>query len=71
MNVSTARTESPDLSTFKIRIEGDDIPDTYQIVSISVKRTINRIPSAQIVIADGDVAKQDFIISNGDQFLPG
>jgi Rhs element Vgr protein len=71
MNISTAKNESFDLSTFKIRIEGVDIPDTYQIVSISVKKSINRIPSAQIVLADGDVARQDFVISSGDLFVPG
>lgn len=71
MNISTSKKESPDISTLKIRIKGDDLPLTYQIVSVLVTRMINKIPSAQIVLADGDVAKQDFEISDGDQFIPG
>ena len=50
---------------------GTAIPGTIQIVSVSVKKTINKIPLAEIVILDGDMPGKDFPVSNTDVFKPG
>lgn len=41
------------------------------IMSITVVREFNRIPTAKLVIRDGDPARQDFEVSNEDFFIPG
>ncbi|WP_448874593.1 type VI secretion system tip protein VgrG [Desulfobulbus propionicus] len=41
------------------------------VLSVHVSKQINKIPFAQIVVADGDMPNQDFPLSNGDAFKPG
>ncbi|NEQ75370.1 MAG: type VI secretion system tip protein VgrG [Okeania sp. SIO2C9] len=40
-------------------------------MSIDIIKEVNKIPSAQIILLDGDAAKQEFAISNTDFFKPG
>lgn len=63
--------QSADLVTFKILIDGREISSSYQVKNISVEKEINRIPFAQIVFIDGDAASQDFDLSNEDFLIPG
>lgn len=51
--------------------EGKALPDTVQIRSITVTRTINRIPTARLVVIDGDMPNQQFPVSDTDFFKPG
>ncbi len=67
--IQTSR--SADLVTFKIRIDGTELPTTVQVMNISVEKEINRIPTAKIIFADGDPAGQDFALSSGSQLIPG
>lgn len=50
---------------------GTALPGTVQVVSVSVKKTINRIPVAEIVVLDGDMPQKDFPVSNAGYFKPG
>lgn len=63
--------QSADLVTFKILIDGSEISSAYQVKNISVEKEINRIPFAQIVFIDGNAASQDFELSNEDLLIPG
>lgn len=67
--IPTAR--PTDLVTHKILVDGQQLPSTYQVLSIVVEKEINRIPTAKIVLLDGDPASQDFVLSNEDFFIPG
>ncbi|MGN6640669.1 MAG: type VI secretion system tip protein VgrG [Mucilaginibacter sp.] len=58
------------LVTFTIKINGEDVGTQYQVASISITNEINRIPSAKIMIYDGNAAEQDFSISNEETFIP-
>lgn len=60
-----------DLSTHKIYSGGNELPGTFQVVSIVVDRSINRIPLARIVLKDGDPASGNFPASNSPEFEPG
>jgi Rhs element Vgr protein len=57
--------------TLKISSNGNEIDEAIRIISVSVIYTVNKIPQARIVIADGDMPNQDFPISNQDDFKPG
>lgn len=63
--------KNPDLVTYKILSGGEEIPQTYQINSITATNEINRIPTATIVIFDGNPAKQNFEKSDEDYLIPG
>ncbi len=63
--------KSTDLTTFKIFSEGVPVKDTYEVISFSISRCVNKISSAKIVLHDGDTAKQDFEASNSNDFVPG
>jgi Rhs element Vgr protein len=54
-----------------ILVEGVQISDTIQILSIVVGKEANRIPTATITLADGEASKQTFDISNQQHFVPG
>ena len=50
---------------------GKPMPVTYEVVSLEINRAVNRIPTAQIVLLDGDAAQQIFAVSDSDFFEPG
>ena len=51
--------------------EGQAIDSTYGLASIDVVKAVNRIPYAQVMLIDGNVAQQSFDISNTADFEPG
>ncbi len=51
--------------------DGQPIDDAIQIVSVSVTKTINKIPYARIELLDGDMPDKDFPVSNSKPFRPG
>ncbi len=62
---------TPSVVTSIIRIDGDDIPETHQVLSIVIERDLNRIPFAKIHLKDGDPAIEDFPLSNDALYEPG
>ena len=64
-------TEGSDLVTFTILSDGDEIPRSIQILTIDISSEANRIPSATLVIIDGDAAEGNFSISSSGRFDPG
>lgn len=67
--IQTSR--SADLVTHKILLEGEQLSSTYQVMNIVIEKEINRIPTAKIVLLDGDPASQEFELSNQDLLIPG
>lgn len=63
--------QTQDLSTHKIYSEGSEVPGTFQVVSVVVDRSINKIPLARIVLKDGDPSTQNFNAANSAEFEPG
>jgi Rhs element Vgr protein len=60
-----------DVSSFQVLVEGKQIDPSYQVISLSISREVNRVPTAKISIRDGEAAERNFDISNTDDFLPG
>jgi Rhs element Vgr protein len=61
----------PDLVTYTILVDGEELPTTIPVMSIIIQRDVNKIPFARIRINDGDPSLSDFLISNEDYFVPG
>ena len=51
--------------------EGRPVPEAAQLVSATVTRAVNRLPAARLVFIDGDMARQEFALSDADHFKPG
>ncbi|RLJ98770.1 type VI secretion system tip protein VgrG [Tenacibaculum discolor] len=71
-NTGTIQTsKSADLVTFKILIEGEELSKQYEVKNITVSKEVNKIPTAQIVLIDGDASERDFKLSNEELLIPG
>lgn len=60
-----------DVVSYNILLDGNDMDASYEILSISIDKEINRIPTAKILIKDGDASLAQFEISNKNDFIPG
>jgi uncharacterized protein involved in type VI secretion and phage assembly len=55
-----------------IRCDGRDIPPgAYELLAVECTNSVNRIPRASLVLADGDFATRTFPVGDGDLFAPG
>ncbi|MFO0795326.1 MAG: hypothetical protein U0586_14845 [Candidatus Brocadiaceae bacterium] len=71
-NESTIPTPAtPDVCTIGILVDGKEIPGRFHVLSVSVTRELNRIPSAVIQFLDGEASMSTFEASNSDLFIPG
>jgi len=68
-----ANIETKSLITFQLLVgDGEtDVTSNFGIKSIVVYRECNRIPTANILIIDGNAATQEFPASNEETFKPG
>lgn len=70
-NRTIQTSQSPDLISFTIIVNGEPLSEVYQIKNIAIEKEVNRIPFAQIVLFDGEASSQDFELSNESIFIPG
>ena len=73
--MTTARTipdrSQQDVVTYDLISDGQVVDPGLQVMSIVTCKEINRIPTARIVLRDGDAADETFAISNQEFFIPG
>lgn len=63
--------KSADLITFKVLVEGKELSKIHGVKSISVIKEVNKIPTAKIVLIDGEASKREFKLSNEELLIPG
>ena len=63
--------DSSGVISLSITSNGAKLEPAVSIVSVSIEKSVNRIPRARIVLLDGDMPEQDFPLSNTDSFKPG
>jgi Rhs element Vgr protein len=54
-----------------VKANGKALPQTVRLLSLRIRCAVNAIPSARIVIEDGDVASQSFEVADGETLKPG
>ena len=59
------------LTTFTVKADGAELGGAYGIVSIEIRREVNRVPKATMVLVDGDAAAQTFATSEEETLVPG
>lgn len=52
-------------------VDGQEVPGTLFVISLEVKKEINKIPTANVVILDGNRSESNFEHSSSDLFKPG
>lgn len=62
---------TPDVCSISLLVDGEEISTAFHVLSASVSRELNRIPSASVQLRDGEAAQQTFPASNTDHFVPG
>lgn len=60
-----------DVTSFDIQINGNAINPSYQVLSVSITKQINKIPFAKIVLRDGEASERTFAISDEPDLIPG
>jgi Rhs element Vgr protein len=60
-----------DLVSLTMLVDGDPIPDAYQITQVRVHKAVNRIGNARITLLDGDASAASFPLSQGALLVPG
>ena len=68
LNINTTVVDRPG---FEVFANGTQLQDEIAVKSISVSKSANKIPTARLVIEDGNIPEQDFPVSNMDELLPG
>lgn len=64
-------TDSDGVLRVRILANGSELPQTVSLVSLTVRRAVNAIPSARLVIADGDMATGEFSVADSALLVPG
>ena len=59
------------LVTMKLLVDGKELSNKYQIVTMTILQEVNKIPTAHIMIVDGEADKEDFAVSSSNDFKPG
>lgn len=70
----TATLPTPKISgkfSFEVETGGDSVSNNQQVLSITVFKAVNKIPSAKIVIADGFTLEKGESIADNDHFKLG
>lgn len=60
-----------DLPTFKIFSGGEELGGEIVIESFHVYKAVNKIPTARVVLEDGNTSEADFKLSVSEDFIPG
>ena len=60
-----------DLVSVDVVIDGKTISGDYDVVEVEVKKELFRIPTATVVLLDGDPSKVNFEHSEKGEFEPG
>src|SRR4051812_27406824 len=63
--------QNPGVVTFDLWVEGKEISNNYQLINIALHNEINKIPTASLVILNGESNDETFAISDSGDFLPG
>ena len=60
-----------DVASYNILVDNREVDATYQLLSLSVLKEVNRVPVAKIIFRDGDASESRFEISDKEDFVPG
>src|SRR5215469_13966430 len=57
--------------SYQVLINQQAADPSYELLSLTVTREMNRVPAAKLVFKDGDPAGRTFALSEAPDFIPG
>lgn len=60
-----------DLVSLEVLVDGATIPDSVEVRSLRTDHAVETIPTATLVLSDGDQAEETFSVSESSTFVPG
>ena len=63
--------QETDLVSYSIMVDGQELSSTAVVHTVEVRKEVNKIPTATLVVLDGDPASLSFPLSEGNTFKPG
>lgn len=57
--------------SLSVLIDGERLPESADLMSVTVRRAANTVPSARLVFNDGDMPNREFPLSDAAHFKPG
>ena len=54
-----------------VKSDGNEAAEPLQLIALTIARAANKVPSARLVLADGDMAERTFPLSDSAFFKPG
>ncbi len=67
--IQTAK--NPDLVSIQVLIDDKEIPGTFPLLAVHIRKELNRIATARLAFFDGSSTDQKFVLSNSEFFVPG
>lgn len=69
----TSPADAPAVSLVRLTVfsGGVALPPMLQLIALTVTHAVNQLPTARLVLADGDLPVQGFPVSNSPDFAPG
>jgi Rhs element Vgr protein len=68
---SSPQSESDDVTACQVLLAGTALADTVEILEVEVQRAVGQLPSARVILADGNMLDGDWPLANSDTCLPG
>ena len=59
------------MAEFRIKVNGEELPRTIDVVGVHVSKAVNKIAMAKFVVKEGGLSGLDFNHSNDSLFIPG
>lgn len=57
--------------SLSVLVAGQRLAQSADLISVTIQRAANTVPSARLVFNDGDMPARSFPISDADDFKPG
>jgi len=57
--------------SISVLLDGERLPESADLMSVTVRRAANTVPSARLVFNDGDMPEREFPLSDAAHFKPG
>lgn len=70
-NFIVPETARYNVASVKLLSNGRDVTNIYPLLSVTVDRVVNRIPTARMIVRDGSVARETFPASDAADLIPG
>src|SRR5688572_27579778 len=68
---ASPRLNSSGVVRVSVLSEGSPVGDSVQIFSVRVQRGVNAVPTARLVVDDGDMSSGDWALADAATFAPG